>query len=242
MITSIRNYLINQVILIHQMSSTAIPVYKIVVLGDTNSGKIELIQQFVAYKHVPNFLSTIGVDFKVKTIEISNKFIKLQIWDMAGQERFRAITAAHYKNAQGFIIVFNCDKVKSFENVKMWHQQCSIGGSNIPIILIGIVPDPNSNCSYISESQATSLANELNISLFMVHLMDRPDILAAPFNYLAGVIEQRIDALNPKGNPHAYEDFQMVSNEEITLGKIHDILLKQEKRLDRIEQILKDIK
>ena len=65
-------------------------------------------------------MNSIGVDFKLKSIEVDNKIIKLQIWDTAGQERFRTITTSYYKGAQGIVIVYDISDLNSFEHVKSW--------------------------------------------------------------------------------------------------------------------------
>ena len=67
-------------------------------------------------------MNSIGVDFKLKNIEIENKKIKLQIWDSAGQERFRTITTSYYKGAHAIVIVFDITDKDSFEHVKIWMQ------------------------------------------------------------------------------------------------------------------------
>ena len=62
-----------------------------------------------------NPLTTIGVDFKIKTLKIDNKFIKMQIWDTAGQERFGAISQTYFRNAHGCIAVYDVTRRESFE-------------------------------------------------------------------------------------------------------------------------------
>jgi len=66
------------------------------------------------------FISTIGIDFKIRTIELDGKKIKLQIWDTAGQERFRTITTAYYRGAMGIMLVYDITNEKSFDNIKNW--------------------------------------------------------------------------------------------------------------------------
>jgi len=67
-----------------------------------------------------SFITTIGIDFKIKTIEIEGKRIKLQIWDTAGQERFRTITTAYYRGAMGILLVYDVTDENSFQNIRNW--------------------------------------------------------------------------------------------------------------------------
>ncbi|KAF4091993.1 hypothetical protein AMELA_G00016050 [Ameiurus melas] len=66
------------------------------------------------------FISTIGIDFKIKTVELQGKKIKLQIWDTAGQERFHTITTSYYRGAMGIMLVYDISNAKSFENISKW--------------------------------------------------------------------------------------------------------------------------
>eukprot|EP00362_Geleiidae_sp_MMETSP1317_P000523 CAMPEP_0201281586 /NCGR_PEP_ID=MMETSP1317-20130820/3419_1 /ASSEMBLY_ACC=CAM_ASM_000770 /TAXON_ID=187299 /ORGANISM="Undescribed Undescribed, Strain Undescribed" /LENGTH=175 /DNA_ID=CAMNT_0047591835 /DNA_START=1 /DNA_END=528 /DNA_ORIENTATION=+ len=70
-----------------------------------------------------NFFNTIGVDFKIRTIELDGKVCKLQIWDTAGQERFRTITSSYYRGAHGIMVVYDITDRESFEAVKQWMQE-----------------------------------------------------------------------------------------------------------------------
>ena len=68
-----------------------------------------------------SYISTIGVDFKIKTIIVDGKTIKLQIWDTAGQERFRSITSSYYRGANCVLAVFDITYAKSYENcINIW--------------------------------------------------------------------------------------------------------------------------
>ena len=70
-------------------------------------GKSCVLVRFVDDKFNPSFITTIGIDFKIKTVDINGKKIKLQLWDTAGQERFRTITTAYYRGAMGIILVYD---------------------------------------------------------------------------------------------------------------------------------------
>jgi len=94
--------------------------FKILLIGDSGVGKSCLLLRFADDSWTDSHISTIGVDFKIKTLNCDGKVIKLQIWDTAGQERFRTITSSYYRGAQGIILVFDCTDMESFNNVKQW--------------------------------------------------------------------------------------------------------------------------
>lgn len=81
-------------------------LFKLLLIGDSGVGKTSLLFQFADQDFQETFIATIGIDFKIRTIDIDGKKIKLQIWDTAGQERFRTITTAYYRGAMVFVFVF----------------------------------------------------------------------------------------------------------------------------------------
>ena len=83
-------------------------------------------------------MPTIGVDFKIKTIDVDGKKIKLQIWDTAGQERFKTITASYYKGAHGIIVTYDITDKKSHQDVHNWMAEVEKhAADNISRILVG---------------------------------------------------------------------------------------------------------
>jgi len=96
-------------------------LYKLLLIGDSGVGKSALLLKFTDNTFSENFISTIGVDFKIRTVTIKGKVIKLQIWDTAGHERFRTITSSYYRGAHGIFVVYDVTDVKSFESApKLW--------------------------------------------------------------------------------------------------------------------------
>ena len=98
-------------------------LFKILLIGDSGTGKSCLLLRFADHTYTESYISTIGVDFKIRTVEMDGKSIKLQIWDTAGQERFRTITSSYYRGAHGIIIVFDVTDVDSFHNCRQWMNE-----------------------------------------------------------------------------------------------------------------------
>ena len=83
-------------------------------------GKTCVILRYIEEEFPENIMSSIGVDFKSKQIEIDERLIKMQIWDTAGHEKFRTITTSYYKSAQAIIILYDITDLSTFEHVKNW--------------------------------------------------------------------------------------------------------------------------
>lgn len=95
-------------------------IIKILILGDTEVGKTSLLLQYTEGYFPEDFISTIGVEFKIKQLKIKDMNINLQIWDTAGQERFKSITKNFMKDADGIIFMYDITKKNTFDNVKNW--------------------------------------------------------------------------------------------------------------------------
>ena len=107
-------------------------VFKLVLIGDSGVGKSCLLLRFADDTYTESHISTIGVDFKIRTIQLDGKTIKLQIWDTAGQERFRTITSSYYRGAHGIIVVYDTTDSETFEHVRPspnpFHMECPYRG------------------------------------------------------------------------------------------------------------------
>lgn len=95
-------------------------LFKLLLIGDSGVGKTCILFRFSDDAFNTTFISTIGIDFKIKTIELRGKKIKLQIWDTAGQERFHTITTSYYRGAMGIMLVYDITNAKSFDNIAKW--------------------------------------------------------------------------------------------------------------------------
>lgn len=116
---------------------------KILLIGDAGVGKSAMLARYTDDTYGESYTSTIGVDFKIRTIEVDNKNVKLQIWDTAGQERFRTITSSYYRGSHGIIIAFDITDQESFNNVKLWMNEIErySNNPNIIRILVGCKTD-----------------------------------------------------------------------------------------------------
>ena len=113
-------------------------LFKLLLIGNSSVGKSSLLVRFVDDVWEENFVPTIGVDFKLKTLDVNGKKVKLQIWDTAGQERFKNITASYYRGGNGVLVVYDITDRDSFENLNSWLIEIEKNASkNVYKLLIG---------------------------------------------------------------------------------------------------------
>jgi len=121
-------------------------LFKYIIVGDTAVGKSCLLLQFTDKKFQPQHDLTIGVEFGSRTITIDSNQVKLQIWDTAGQEKFRSITRSYYRGAAGALLVYDITRRDSFEHLTSWLEDClKYSSPNIVIMLIGNKSDLEAN-------------------------------------------------------------------------------------------------
>jgi len=139
---------------------------KIMVLGDESVEKTSLIIRFISGFFLEDLKLTIGVDFYSKTINIDEKKIKLQIWDFAGEERFRFLLHQYCKNARGGLFVFNISDSSSLAHIDDWLSAIRKGVGpkvSFPILVVGLLPDDD-NLRKISTEEGKKIANSRNLS------------------------------------------------------------------------------
>jgi Ras-related protein Rab-1A len=112
-------------------------LFKLILLGDSSVGKSSILYRFTDDDFAET-QSTIGVDFKIKTIVVNDHICKLQVWDTSGQCKFRAITRSYYRGAHGIILVYDVTNRSSFENLDYWLNEIKIYASpDVNIIIVG---------------------------------------------------------------------------------------------------------
>merc|ERR1712110_968384 len=123
-------------------------LFKVLIIGNSCVGKSNILLRFSENVFHESFLPTIGVDFKIKNVEVNDKVVKLHIWDTAGQERFKTITATYYKGAHGIILVYDITDRQTFQDIENWLGEIQQHASpNVAKLLVG------NKCDLESERQ-----------------------------------------------------------------------------------------
>ena len=144
--------------------STEECVYKILLLGDSSVGKTCLLLRYTEWSFQDIHMVTIGLDYRLKSMKLkSGKDIKLQIWDTAGQDRFRALTKNYYKGSHGILLIYDVTNVQSLENVKTWVTQIREEASKDVIIYIVANKIDMEDGRLISKEKGEELAKELGL-------------------------------------------------------------------------------
>ncbi|KAL5535094.1 SEC4 [Sanghuangporus sanghuang] len=164
---------------------------KLLLIGDSGVGKSCLLTRFCDDTWTPSFITTIGIDFKIRTIELDGKRIKLQIWDTAGQERFRTITTAYYRGAMGILLVYDVTDQKSFDNIDTWFSNVEQHASEgVDKILVGNKSDWEEK-RVVTMEMGIQKARELGIDFIETSAKENKEVERAFFS-LAGAIKTRL--------------------------------------------------
>jgi Ras-related protein Rab-1A len=138
-------------------------LFKVLIIGNSGVGKSCLLLRFVDDIFSDNYISTIGVDFKIRQLEVDGTPIKLQIWDTAGQERFRTITNSYYRGSNGILIVYDITDRESFDHVQKWMKGIdAFGLSDVCRLLIGNKSDLTQK-RVVKEDEGRELARQYGI-------------------------------------------------------------------------------
>jgi len=113
-------------------------LYKIVLIGDSGVGKSNIFSRFVTGTFSLECRTTIGVEFSSKLVNVGNVRVMAQIWDTAGQEKYRSITKAYYKGAAGAIVIYDITNSDSFHSIEKWVKELrDHADTNVIMMLIG---------------------------------------------------------------------------------------------------------
>uniref|UniRef100_A0A671SWF9 small monomeric GTPase n=1 Tax=Sinocyclocheilus anshuiensis TaxID=1608454 RepID=A0A671SWF9_9TELE len=159
-------------------------MFKILIIGNSSVGKTSFLFRYADDSFTPAFVSTVGIDFKVKTIYRNDKRIKLQIWDTAGQERYRTITTAYYRGAMGFILMYDITNEDSFNAVQDWYDSTQIYMEVILYIYIYIY-------RVVASERGRQLSEQLGFMFFEASAKDNINVKQT-FERLVDIICERM--------------------------------------------------
>ena len=160
--------------------------FKIMLIGESTVGKTSFISRYVNNSFKMEYISTVGIDFQIKNVNIKGKSIRLQIWDTAGQERYRNITKNYFQSSNGFVIAYDITNVKSFECVANWITQIDENASEeSQKVLIGTKCDKE--CREVPTEEGQKLADKYNLKFFETSAKDNTNVVET-FEYLTGQI------------------------------------------------------
>lgn len=176
---------------------------KCIIIGDGRVGKSSITKRLVENSFDENLQSTIGIDYEFATLNINNKDVKLSIWDTAGQEKFKSISRAYYRQSSCVLLVFDLTNKDSFNHISSWLNDVNSLCSNPSIILVGNKSDLN-NDRTVSTEEAQSYAETNKIPYIETSAKDGTNITEAFIKCVSEYL-QKAQPAQPNQNVHLQE-------------------------------------
>jgi Ras-related protein Rab-1A len=165
-------------------------LFKVLIIGNSGVGKSCLLLRFAEDMFSDNYISTIGVDFKIRKLDLEGKSIKLQIWDTAGQERFRTITKSYYRGSNGIVVVYDITDRESFDQVQHWMSEIDAHASaDVCRLLVGNKADLNDKRAVKTEEGET-IARQFGIPFLETSAKDASHV-EEMFVTMAGAMKKK---------------------------------------------------
>ncbi len=167
--------------------------FAIILLGDSNVGKTAIFNRCINNKFEENNNSSIGVEFSTKTYTYQDKDYSLQIFDTAGEERFRCITQSYYHLGEGAFIIFDLTNKDTLESVKIWLKDIEeANNNNTKLIILGNKNDLKEEHK-IPDDEINDFLSEFNIKFFKVSAKDGSNIEEAIYQMIDLLVNDSID-------------------------------------------------
>ncbi|XP_031617749.1 ras-related protein Rab-8A [Contarinia nasturtii] len=166
--------------------------YKVLVLGDSNVGKTCIVHRYCDERYYDTYISTIGIDFKQKLINLDGVPIKLQIWDTAGQERFRTLTTAYYRGAMGILLMYDVTNIESYNNLSYWLRNIQENAApDVVKVLAGNKCEAPVTQRAVDKERGMKIAENFDIPFFEVSCKQNINIEEAFITLARKIREQR---------------------------------------------------
>lgn len=189
-------------------------LFKILLIGSSGVGKSSILLRYTDDEFNSHWMSTIGVDFKVKTLtRPDNKKVKIQIWDTAGQERFRSITHAYYRGAHGIFLVFDVTDRVSFNDCKRWWSDIEHHArDDVCVFLIGNKVDLEKHRA-VSKQEAELFVKRNNITAFIESSAKTNINIGKMFQDITSVLLEKIPPVHEPTEPilNPFDDEEKVT-------------------------------
>jgi len=209
--------------------------YKFVLIGDSTVGKTNLLTQYVDGKTSENFISTIGIEFKNKTVELKDgRKIRMQIWDTSGQEKFKALTKNYFRGVDVGLFVFDVTNKSSFDNIQEWlNLYDDVNGKNSIKILIGNKIDKENRV--VNKKDLEDFAQKKGLTSFEISVKDKKKI-DEMFKKIVQLLlkENKIEEDNFINNINSDNEIKLTNNKgDVIHNSNNNIERRQSMKLNR---------
>lgn len=169
---------------------------KLLTLGNSMVGKSSLIARFIDNKFFDSYISTIGIDFFKKKVKIGVNEIDLQIYDSAGQEKYKSISKQYYHNSEGILLVFDLTSQESFVALDEWIEDLEKVEKDLPIILVGNKSDLDTRD--VSEEEINKIINDKKFDYFETSALNGSNVNEAFIKLTELVIKHKKSRRNTR--------------------------------------------
>lgn len=177
-------------------SQKGVNCIKLLTLGNSLVGKSSLIARFIENKFFDSYISTIGIDFFKKKVEIGHNEIDLQIYDSAGQEKYKSISKQYYHNSEGILLVFDLTSQESFVALDEWIEDLEKVEKDLPIVLVGNKSDLDDRD--VSEEEINKIINDKKFDYFETSALNGSNVNEAFMKLTELVIKHKKSRRNTR--------------------------------------------
>ena len=174
--------------------------FKIIIVGDSNVGKTSIVHRFLYDERPTNVHLTVGVDFGIRLVAIGDVRVKLQIWDTAGQEMYRSIASAYYRNAAGCVAMFDLTNQRSFASLQRWVGDIYQAAPNVRCIVVGNKADLTDK-KVVCPDVARMFATSVNAEYTETSMLDGKSVQRMFQRLATRIYNEQVKT--PSATPHA---------------------------------------